>query len=137
VPLPETYRELRRLQREDEASRQRAQAHFITLDSPRGASPAALSAHHRGLRRLVAALMWDRARRRPGRWLRAGLDLVALVLGTLPLIVVMLRSVAPDKGDAEEARRRHEGSGLPGWARIAGPSGVWLALWLVRVLAWR
>jgi LSD1 subclass zinc finger protein len=34
VPLPAAYRELRRIQRDDEAARQRAQALFATLDSP-------------------------------------------------------------------------------------------------------
>jgi DNA-directed RNA polymerase subunit RPC12/RpoP len=87
---------------------------------------------------LFATFMWDDARVTAlGEGSAPALGLVALVIGTLLLIAVMLRSVASDKGDVEEARLRREGNGLPDWVRIAGPPGVWLALWLVRVLVWR
>ena len=61
---------------------------------------------------------------------------LSLVLGTLLLIVVLLRSLGSDERAAEEARLRRAGSGLPRWVRVAGPLGFWAVLWLIRLAVW-
>jgi DNA-directed RNA polymerase subunit RPC12/RpoP len=64
------------------------------------------------------------------------LGIAALVLGTILLIVLMLRSGGSDKRAAEEARMRRADETLPGWVRIAGPFGFWVVLWILRIAIW-
>jgi LSD1 subclass zinc finger protein len=65
-----------------------------------------------------------------------GLGIAALVLGTLLLIVMLLRSVGSDDRATEELRLRREGNGLPGWVRTVGPLGLWAVLWMMRFAIW-
>jgi DNA-directed RNA polymerase subunit RPC12/RpoP len=60
----------------------------------------------------------------------------ALIIGTLLLIVVMLRSVGSDKRATEEDKLRRDDNGLPGWVRVVGPIGFWVVLWALRLAIW-
>lgn len=87
---------------------------------------------------LFAVFMWDDARASARADDSAPvLGLVALIVGTLLLIVMLLRSVGADPRGTEEARQRRDGNGLPGWVRTVGPLGFWVVLWLVRIAIWR
>jgi hypothetical protein len=87
---------------------------------------------------LFATWMWDEQRATArGDDSAPVLGILSLVLGTLLLIVVLLRSMgSSDRRAAEEARLRRAGSGLPGWVRVAGPLGFWAVLWLIRLAVW-
>jgi DNA-directed RNA polymerase subunit RPC12/RpoP len=65
------------------------------------------------------------------------LGILALIVGTILLIVLMARSAGSDERAKEEARQRRDGTGLPDWVRWAGPIGFWVVLWLLRVAIWR
>ncbi|HEX4340772.1 MAG TPA: hypothetical protein VH062_32915 [Polyangiaceae bacterium] len=87
---------------------------------------------------LFGVYMWDdeRVQRRDDGSAPA-IGLVALVVGTLLLIVLMLRSGGTKDGrTAEEARLRREGNDLPSWVRVAGPPGVIAILWILRAILW-
>jgi hypothetical protein len=60
----------------------------------------------------------------------------ALVMGTLLLVVVMLRSVGSNKHATEEDKLRRDDNGLPGWVRVVGPIGFWAVLWALRLAIW-
>jgi hypothetical protein len=86
---------------------------------------------------LFATWMWDEQRATArGDDSAPVLGILSLVLGTLLLIAVLLRSLGSDERAAEEARLRRAGSGLPGWVRVAGPLGFWAVLWLIRLAVW-
>ncbi len=87
---------------------------------------------------LFAVFAWDDQRVTAlGDGSAPALGLVALVLGTLLLIVVIARSVASNQRAVEEDRLRRDGSGLPGWVSVVGPFGFWALLWAIRAVIWR
>jgi DNA-directed RNA polymerase subunit RPC12/RpoP len=87
---------------------------------------------------LFATFMWDDARVTAlDDGSAPALGITALVIGTLLLIVLMLRSVGSDDRAKDEARVRRAESGLPGWVRVVGPLGFWAVLWLIRIAIWR
>jgi hypothetical protein len=87
---------------------------------------------------LFATFMWDDARVTALDDESApALGITAIVVGTLLLIVLMLRSVGSDDRAKDEARARRADNGLPGWIRIVGPFGFWALLWLIRIAIWR
>ncbi|HEX4447699.1 MAG TPA: hypothetical protein VH044_13210 [Polyangiaceae bacterium] len=87
---------------------------------------------------LFGVFMWDDARVTAlGDDSAPAYGISALVIGTLLLIVVMLRSVGSDKREDEQAKLRRVDNGLPGWVRVVGPIGFWVLLWAIRVAVWR
>jgi DNA-directed RNA polymerase subunit RPC12/RpoP len=87
---------------------------------------------------LFATWMWDYQRvTARGDDSAPVFGLVALVVGTLLLIVLLMRSAGTDPRAAEEARARRGDGDLPGWVRVAGPVGFWVALWAIRWAVWR
>jgi len=87
---------------------------------------------------LFATFMWDDARVTAlDDGSAPALGITAIVLGTLLLIVLMLRSVGSDDRAKDEARARRAESALPGWVRVVGPFGFWALLWLIRIAIWR
>jgi DNA-directed RNA polymerase subunit RPC12/RpoP len=86
---------------------------------------------------LFAIWTWDYARvTARGDDSAPALGLVALIVGTILLIVMMFRSIGSDKRGAEEARLRRDDNGLPGWVAVVGPLGLWVVLWLIRIAIW-
>ena len=87
---------------------------------------------------LFATFMWDDARVTAlDDGSAPALGITAIVIGTLLLIVLMLRSVGSGDRAKDEARARRADHGLPGWVRIVGPFGFWALLWLIRIAIWR
>jgi DNA-directed RNA polymerase subunit RPC12/RpoP len=86
---------------------------------------------------LFAIFAWDDARVTAlGDDSAPALGIGALIVGTLLLIVLMMRSVGSDDRATEEMRQRREGNGLPGWVRTLGPIGLWVVLWVLRFAIW-
>jgi LSD1 subclass zinc finger protein len=87
---------------------------------------------------LFATYMWDDERvRLRDDGSAPGLGIAALVVGTILLIAVMIRSAAgSSEREAEETRQRREGTGVPRWVRTLGPIGVLVLLWMIRAVNW-
>lgn len=87
---------------------------------------------------LFAVWAWDYQRVTDrGDGSAPALGILALVIGTVLLIAMLLRSTGTDPRDAEDARERRGGTGLPAWVRVLGPIGFWVVLWGIRLAIWR